>query len=223
MGALFSTLNGSRARRLWILDADLSAAFDRIGHERLLEAIGSFPAREMIRGWLKAGVVENGLLAPTEEGSPQGGVISPLLMNVALHGLEEAAEGRYLTTGRSAGETMRGAPVLVRYADDMVACCHSRQQAEQVKAQLAEWLAPRGLTFNEEKTRIVRLSEGFDFLGFTLRRFRDSKLIITPSKKAVMQLPEEAHGRDAEPSWIERGGGHRQAQPDYSWMGGLLP
>ncbi|MGW0993554.1 group II intron reverse transcriptase/maturase [Streptomyces sp. NPDC002523] len=188
IGALFSTLNGSRARRLWILDADLSAAFDRIGHEPLLEAIGSFPAREMIRGWLKAGVVENGLLTPTEEGSPQGGVISPLLMNVALHGLEEAAGVRYLTTGRSAGETVRGAPVLVRYADDMVACCHSRQQAEQVKAQLAKWLAPRGLTFNEEKTRIVRLSEGFDFLGFTLRRFRDSKLIITPSKKAVTRL-----------------------------------
>lgn len=77
IGALYSTLKGSRAKRLWILDADLSAAFDRIGHEPLLEAIGSFPARELIRGWLKAGVVENSLLTPTEEGSPQGGVISP--------------------------------------------------------------------------------------------------------------------------------------------------
>ncbi|MGP2441304.1 group II intron reverse transcriptase/maturase [Streptomyces sp. JW3] len=188
IGALYSTLKGSRAKRLWILDADLSAAFDRIGHEPLLEAIRSFPARELIRGWLKAGVVENGLLTPTEEGSPQGGVISPLLMNIALHGLEEAAGVRYRTIGRSSWETARGAPVLVRYADDMVACCHSRQQAEQVQAQLAAWLAPRGLTFNEEKTRIVHLSEGFDFLGFTLRRFKDSKLIITPSNKAVMRL-----------------------------------
>ncbi|MBA2952039.1 reverse transcriptase N-terminal domain-containing protein, partial [Streptomyces himalayensis] len=73
IGALYSTLKGSRARRLWVLDADLSAAFDRIDHKPLLEAIGSFPAREMIRGWLKAGVVENGLHTPTEEGSPQGG------------------------------------------------------------------------------------------------------------------------------------------------------
>ncbi|WP_128382565.1 group II intron reverse transcriptase/maturase [Streptomyces cavernae] len=188
IGALYSTLKGFRARRLWILDADLSAAFDRIGHEQLLKAIGSFPAREMIRGWLKAGVVEDGLLTPAEEGSPQGGVISPLLMNVALHGLEEAAGVRYLASGRTSGETTRGAPVLVRYADDMVACCHSRQQAEQVKARLGAWLAPRGLTFNEEKTRIVHLSEGFDFLGFTLRQFHGSKLIIKPSKKAIIRI-----------------------------------
>ncbi|MFG2848136.1 group II intron reverse transcriptase/maturase [Kitasatospora sp. NPDC048296] len=190
IGALYSTLKGSRAKRLWILDADLSAAFDRINHEQLLKVIGSFPAREMIRGWLKAGVVEGGLLTPTEEGSPQGGVISPLLMNVALHGLEEAAGVRYLASGRTSGETTRRAPVLVRYADDMVACCHSRQQAEQVKARLAAWLAPRGLTFNEEKTRIVHLSEGFDFLGFTLRQFHGSKLIIKPSKKAIMRIRE---------------------------------
>lgn len=194
IGALYSTLKGSRARRLWILDADLSAAFDRIDHEQLLKVIGSFPAREMIRGWLKAGVIEGGLLTPTEEGSPQGGVISPLLMNVALHGLEEAAGVRYLASGRTSGETVRGAPVLVRYADDMVACCHSRQQAEQVKARLAAWLAPRGLTFNEEKTRIVHLSEGFDFLGFTLRRFHGSKLIIKPSKKAIMRIRERLTG-----------------------------
>ncbi|WP_449334146.1 reverse transcriptase/maturase family protein, partial [Streptomyces kaempferi] len=121
IGALYSTLKGSRARRLWVLDADLSVAFDRIDHEQLLKVIGSFPAREMIRGWLKVGVVEDGLLTPTEEGSPQGGVISPLLMNVALHGLEEAAGVRYLASGRTSGETARGAPVLVRYADDMVA------------------------------------------------------------------------------------------------------
>jgi RNA-directed DNA polymerase len=78
--------------------------------------------------------------------------------------------------------------VLVRYADDMVACCHSRQQAEQVKVRLAAWLAPRGLTFNEEKTRIVHLSEGFDFLGFTLRQFHGSKLIIKPNKKAIKRI-----------------------------------
>ncbi|GGV59074.1 group II intron reverse transcriptase/maturase [Streptomyces spectabilis] len=188
IGALYTTLKGVHAKRLWILDADLSAAFDRIGHKPLLEALGSFPARKMIRGWLKAGVVEDGMVKPTEEGSPQGGVISPLLMNVALHGLEEAAGVRYLTSGVNAGQMERGAPVLVRYADDMVACCHSQQQADQVKAQIATWLAPRGLTFNEDKTRIVHLADGFDFLGLTIRRFRDSKLIITPSNKAVKRL-----------------------------------
>ena len=91
VGSLYSILKGPRAQRVWILDADLSAAFDRIDHDRLLAAVGDFPARGMIADWLKAGVFEPGKgFAPTEEGTPQGGVISPLLMNVALHGLEEA-------------------------------------------------------------------------------------------------------------------------------------
>src|SRR5207247_5448513 len=77
-----------------------------------------------------------------------------------------------------------GSPVVVRYADDLVALCHSQRQAEQVKARLAEWLAPRGLAFNEDKTRVVHLGEGFDFLGFNVRRY-DGKLLIKPSKAAV--------------------------------------
>jgi RNA-directed DNA polymerase len=109
----------------------------------------------MIAGWLKAGVVENGIFAPTEEGTPQGGAISPLILNVALHGLEEAAGVRYVTSGRHAGDTRPGSPVVIRYADDLVACAYSREQAEQVTARLAEWLAPRGLVLNEDKTRIV--------------------------------------------------------------------
>src|SRR5512133_586449 len=86
--ALFNTLSGKNAKRLWVLDADLSAAFDRIDHDHLLSRLGSFPGRDLIRAWLKAGVFEKGKgFAPTEEGTPQGGVISPLLLNVALHGL----------------------------------------------------------------------------------------------------------------------------------------
>lgn len=77
VAALFNTLSGPRAKRVWIVDADLSAAFDKIDHDRLLAALGSFPARNMIRNWLKAGVVEKGMFTATEEGSPQGGVISP--------------------------------------------------------------------------------------------------------------------------------------------------
>jgi RNA-directed DNA polymerase len=191
--SLFLTLKGPRAQRAWILDADLSAAFDKIDHPRLLDKLGSFPAREMVRKWLKAGVIENGGFAPTEEGSPQGGVISPLLMNVVLHGLEEAAGVRYRSsTGVYAGAAIAGTPVLVRYADDMVACCHSREQAEHVKAQLALWLAPRGLVFNEDKTRIVHLEEGFSFLGFNIRRYRHGrrpgKLLIKPSPEAVERI-----------------------------------
>ena len=121
----------------------------------------------MVERWLRAGVIEKGTFTPTEEGSPQGGVISPLLMNVALHGLEEAAGVRYRPRRGHADVAVAGTPILVRYADDMVACCYSQQQAEQVKAQLADWLAPRGLVFNEDKTRIVTSTRASTSWGST--------------------------------------------------------
>src|SRR3954464_10531591 len=134
ISAVYTVCRGRGAKRVWALDADLAAAFDKIDHSRLLEALGSFPARDLIRDWLKAGVIEAGKgFAPTEEGTPQGGVISPLLLNVALHGLEEAAGVRYLKSDSQAGQTVSGCPALVRYADDLVACCHSQQQAQEVK------------------------------------------------------------------------------------------
>ena len=111
IAALFTTLKG-KSKRVWIVDADLSAAFDKIDHSRLLAALGSFPARDMIAGWLRAGVVEDGVFTPTEEGTPQGGVVSPLMMNVALHGLEEAAGVRYQASGAHAGDTSTGEPGL---------------------------------------------------------------------------------------------------------------
>jgi RNA-directed DNA polymerase len=101
--------------------------------------------------------------------------------------MEKAAGVRYRTVGIHAGKTMAGSPVVVRYADDLVAMCVSREQAEEVKARLATWLAPRGLAFNEDKTRVVHLDDGFDFLGFNVRRYRD-KLLIKPSKAAMRRL-----------------------------------
>jgi RNA-directed DNA polymerase len=186
--SLFQTLCG-KSKRVWILDADLAGAFDNIDHEHLLTTIGDFPARGMVAGWLKAGIFEAGKgFSLTDEGVPQGGVISPLLLNIALHGLEEAAGVRY-QTGRYAGEVTGTSPTLTRYADDLVVCCHSRQQAEQVKARLATWLAPRGLAFNEAKTRIVRLDqEGFEFLGFHLRRYPTGKLLTKPSVTAIKRF-----------------------------------
>jgi len=114
-------------------------------------------------------------------------VISPVLMNVVLHGMEEAAGVRYITTGSNAGTARPGSPVLIRYADDALALCHSRDQAEQVKARLAAWLEPRGLAFNEAKTAIVCLDDGVDFLGFNVRRYR-GKLLIKPSKAAIKRI-----------------------------------
>jgi RNA-directed DNA polymerase len=187
--AVFVTARGPLCKRVWALDADLAAAFDRIDHSYLLDQLGSFPARGWIAGWLKAGVIDRGRFAPTERGSPQGGVISPVLMNVVLHGMEEAAGVRYISTGSNAGTARPGSPVVIRYADDVLGLCHSREQAEQVKAKLAAWLAPRGLVFNEDKTRIVHLADrgGVDFLGFNIRRYR-GKLLIKPSKAAVARI-----------------------------------
>ena len=189
--AIYNACKGPMARRVWALDADLASAFDKIDHDHLLASIGSFPARDMIWGWLKAGVFEAGKgFAPTVEGTPQGGVISPCLLNVALHGLEEAAGVRYKTSGIRAGDTKPGSPVAVRYADDVVVLCHSQEQAEHVRARLAEWLAPRGLAFNEDKTKIVHLDEGVGFLGFDIRRYQNRKLLIKPSKAAIKRVRE---------------------------------
>ncbi|MGW5249147.1 group II intron reverse transcriptase/maturase [Streptomyces sp. NPDC004129] len=190
IGVIYNTLNGKNPGRVWILDADLAAAFDRIDHDHLLAQLGTFPARDMVRQWLKAGVVERGRFTPTQEGTPQGGVISPVLLNVALHGMEAAAGVRYYPTGPRAGQSMPDSPVVVRYADDLVAMCRSREAADQVKARLAAWLAPRGLVFNEDKTRIVHAETGFDFLGFNVRRYRSGKLLIRPSTTAVKRIRE---------------------------------
>jgi RNA-directed DNA polymerase len=187
--AIYTVAKGRSAKRLWALDADLASAFDLIAHDHILNQLGSFPAREMIRAWLKAGVVEQGRLHRTEDGVPQGGVISPLLLNVALHGMEHAAGVRYRPTGASAGWTMKDSPVLIRYADDLLCLCHTGQQALEVKARLAAWLAPRGLAFNEDKTRVVTLAEGLDFLGFNVRRYH-GKLLIKPSKAAIRRIRE---------------------------------
>jgi RNA-directed DNA polymerase len=183
--AVFEVVKGRSPKRPWVLDADLAGAFDRIAHEHLMSMLCSFPARGMVRQWLKAGVVENGRLSRTEEGTPQGGVISPVLLNIALHGIEQAAGVRYLP----AGWVRVDSPVLIRYADDFVVHCHTRQDALEIQARLAAWLTPRGLAFNEQKTRVVTLDEGFDFLGFNVRRYRHRPL-IKPSKAAVRRIRE---------------------------------
>ena len=188
--AIYQVVKGKDPRRQWVLDADLQGAFDHIDHDFFLGQLGSFPGRGMIRGWLRAGVMENGRFAPTEEGAPQGGVISPLILNITLHGMETAAGVRYFRRSRGGIETAPEAPVLVRYADDLLAFCRTRQHAEQVKQQLAEWLRPRGLGFNAAKTQVVHLNQGCDFLGFNIRRYHGKLPLIKPSDHAVRRIRE---------------------------------
>ncbi len=181
--AIHEVNKGKNPKRPWVLDADLAGAFDRIAHHHILAMIGSFPAKGMICQWLRAGVVENGRRHRTEEGTPQGGVVSPVLLNIALHGMEQAAGVRYLSQGWIRVDS----PALIRYADDFVVLCHTRQDAIEIKARLARWLEPRGLAFNEQKTRVVCLDEGFDFLGFNVRHY-GTKPLIKPSKAAIRPI-----------------------------------
>ena len=187
--AVYEVVKGRSPKRLWALDADLAQAFDKLAHDHILAMLGTFPARGMVAQWLKAGVVEQGRLHRTEDGVPQGGVVSPLLLNIALHGMEQAAGVRYEKSGRWGARIAKGCPATIRYADDFVVLCHTRQQALEVKARLARWLAPRGLAFNEDKTRVVSLGEGFDFLGFNVRRY-GTKPLIKPSKAAIRRIRE---------------------------------
>ena len=220
--AIYLTAWGTSSKRRWVLDADLAAAFDLIDHAHILDQLGTFPARGMVAQWLKAGVVENGRLPRTEEGVPQGGVVSPVLLNVALHGMEQAAGVRYHMIGTDAGQTVAGCPVLVRYADDLVALCHSRDEAFEVKARLAGWLAPRGLVFNEDKTRVVTLDRGLRLPG--IQRPPVSRQAADQTEQGGLETdPGTVPHRDAVPARDQRTRGDHTAQPDHPGVGRLLP
>jgi RNA-directed DNA polymerase len=179
-------------KRKWVVDADIKGAFDNISHSFLLEVIGDFPARELIKQWLKAGYMENEVYHDTPSGTPQGGVISPLLANIALHGMEEA-----MAVKRDKHGHLASSRAMVRYADDFAVFCMSKEEAEHTVEELTNWLSKRGLTLSTEKTRIVQLADGFDFLGFNVRQYEATKartgwkLRITPSKESVKQVRQK--------------------------------
>ena len=184
------TLATPQGRRKWVVETDIKSAFDNLSHEYLQAALAEFPAKHLIVQWLKAGVMDQGTLVATTNGAPQGGPISPLLLNIALHGME-AALGSRRYRNNVLTPTSRA---LVRYADDLVVFCATQAEAEQTIIDLTAWLAVRGLTLSEEKTRIVHITEGFDFLGFNVRLYliptakAGSKLFIKPSPASVKRL-----------------------------------
>jgi len=160
----------------YVLDADISQCFDRIDHKALLQKLNTFPTlRKQIKAWLKSGVMDSGVFSDTKEGTPQGGVISPLLANIALHGFEEFITG-YKTKGSGSGRKgnqIRGTHAqVVRYADDFVILHESEEFVIFLRQKADEWLKVMGLELKPSKTRICHTSEGFNFLGFNVRQYK---------------------------------------------------
>ncbi len=164
----------------WVLEGDIKACFDEIGHQWLLEHVPM--DREILRQWLKAGFVEKGRLFPTQAGTPQGGIASPLLANWTLDGLEATVKGLF---------GYRPKVHVIRYADDFVVVAETKEILEQtVKPAIQKFMAERGLRLSEEKTVITHIHEGFDFLGKTVRKF-NTQLIVQPSKAAAKSIVEK--------------------------------
>ena len=179
-------------RKHWVVDADIVGCFDNIQHKTIQTALSRFPAKGLVTVWLKAGLIENERYERTELGTPQGGVISPLLANIALHGMETAVSISYRKKGE--GWTVKGKRALVRYADDFVIFAETKEDALNAQQEMSEWLQERGLTLSKEKTKVCHLTDGFDFLGFNVRHYPNAKtktghkLLIMPSQESVKKF-----------------------------------
>ena len=200
IGAIFNSIRKPK----WVLDADIAKCFDRIDHSALLNKLNTTSAiRRQIRAWLKAGVMDQGTWQTTDAGTPQGGVISPLLANIALHGLEN--EVMRLAKTKREKENL----TVVRYADDFVVIHDDRSMIERAKGVVEQWLKGVGLELKAEKTNISHTLEGndpgFDFLGFNIRQYRVGKhrsgksphgailgfkTLIKPSSKSIRKHKE---------------------------------
>lgn len=204
IASLFLSLRG---KSRFVLDADIQKCFDRIDHDKLLNKLSTFgQMRRQIEAWLKADIMVSYRERPDEviqamEGTPQGGIISPLLANIALHGLGEYIKDWYANewypfTGKSTKIPKRDRKSSIgfsRYADDFIITAPTRSDVEQIQKQVEIWLANEaGLTLSKAKTRIVNSTEGFEFLGFHLISIkRDTgvyKIKIHPSKSSKSRI-----------------------------------
>jgi RNA-directed DNA polymerase len=182
----------ANSTKQWVVDADIEGCYDNIAHQPLMAAIGNFPGRRLIHQWLQAGYLDKGVFHQTNAGVPQGGIVSPLLANIALHGMEAALGIRYNHLGHTLGD--RG---MVRYADDFLVFCQTQEDAVLAAKTLETWLLTRGLTLSKSKTQIVHIREGFNFLGFHIRQYPDSttktgwKVLIKPSKESVQHIRDQ--------------------------------
>lgn len=185
-----------RGMDTWVLDADIKGAFDHISQDYLLKTIGHVPGRELIKQWLKAGYVEFNRWNPTPSGTPQGGVISPLLANIALDGIEQLLNQFTRTCTYTSLPTAKHQQKqtvkrkrygFIRYADDFLVTARTKEDIEEIIPHLKHFLAERGLELNQEKTQIRHLADGFNFLGFHIIR-RQGRCLTFPQKEKVKAM-----------------------------------
>jgi RNA-directed DNA polymerase len=173
---------GHKHSARWILEADIESCFDEISHQWIMANIPI--DRRMLCAWLKAGYLHKGSLYPTLKGTPQGGVISPLMMNMSLDGLEETASRALPPYGQ-----VRHLVHTIRYADDFIITARNEAMLkDKIVPAVRAFLAERGLKLSEEKTRIVRIEQGFDFLGQHIRRYPNGKVLMQPTRNAQQGL-----------------------------------
>lgn len=182
----------SRANAVeWVLEGDIAGCFDHISHEWMLNHIPMDTT--ILQSWLKAGYLEYLNWFATEEGTPQGGIISPTLANFTLDGLEALLERRFFPTHKQ-GQSIYPKVHLVRYADDFIITGSSRELLEsEVKPLVEIFLQERGLQLSLEKTRVTHIRDGFDFLGQNFRK-HGNKLLVTPAKKNTKAFLEKVRG-----------------------------
>ena len=186
---LFQSLSKKYAAQ-WILEGDIKGCFDNISHTWLLENIPM--DKSILKQFLKAGYISQHNLFPTESGTPQGGIISPILANITLDNIEKLLEEKYhQRNGKRNTHTANKYKVnFVRYADDFVVTANTKEIAEEVKELIGNFLNTRGLKLSEEKTQITNIDNGFDFLGWNFRKY-ERKLFIKPSKKSIQKVTKK--------------------------------
>jgi RNA-directed DNA polymerase len=176
-----------------VLEGDIQSCFDRISHEWMLTNIPT--DTEVLAKWLRAGYVENRTLFPTTEGTPQGGIVSPVVANMTLDGLEKLLQERFpMQWDRTEKKQVNPKVHLIRYADDFIVTGNSKELLDREGRPLIErFLAERGLRLSPEKTTVTHIDTGFDFLGQNLRKYR-GHLLIRPSDKNVKAFLEKVRG-----------------------------
>lgn len=179
-----------KASAQWILEGDIKGCFDNISHAWLLENIPM--DKQVLKKWLKAGYIERHNFNATEDGTPQGGIISPILANMTLDGLETLLNKHFFM--RSENGKRRNLKVnMIRYADDFIITGESKELLEkEVKPMVVEFLAARGLKLSERKTKITHIEEGFDFLGWNFRKYDNGKFLAKPSRKNTAAFLQKA-------------------------------